>query len=304
MFIKRILFIGLLGAFVLPTSFQVQSADDDKVNPTLKIDKLANGLDSYLMDQQAELLSAGSDLLSEHQDETKKFIDTYNKYTAELTKKTSKPISLSGDNDCLANLRLIDLDLIPVDPMDLLKPLKIMIKDFINQSPCDMLTDKINDQIDKIDFSLDSPFGSVGIKANPEDKKADDEMKRQKKLARKARARTLLFDMGKDFKLKVRERRDVVFNDDGSIVEVTDYELKRTESTPVTEDLVNKEGLLNVFEVFGKFMSSDGSIKSLETPNNKIDTDFKDSQRARALERKAADIKARAEALIKTGQGK
>ena len=209
------------------------------------------------------MLTKGADLIKEHQDETKEFIDNYNEYTASIVEKTSKPISLSGDSDCLANLRLIDLDIIPVDPMDLLKPLKIQIKDLIQNTPCEMITNRLNEEIDQIDFAADTPFGSIGISPNEEDRKADEERKKREKLERKARIRNIVFDMGEDFKLKVTERREVVYDEDGEVVEVNDSpKVKVLRSIPKTSESINKEGLLNLEEIFGAAFGSrdDGSL--------------------------------------------
>jgi hypothetical protein len=239
-------------------SFNVSAYDEETI--TEKTDRLANGLNAYIKETQQELSTAGIDLIKEHQDESKEFVNKYNTYTASLVERTSKPISLSGDSDCLANLRLIDLDIIPVDPMDLLKPLKLKLKDLIEKSPCEMLTDELNDQIDDIDFAADSPFGTIGVRGNPEQKKADEELRRQKTLERKARVKNLVFDMGSDFKLKVTERRNVIFTENGAVIDTDEeYKVKTTKSIPKTQDLINQEGLLNVFEVFGELLDSDNN---------------------------------------------
>lgn len=295
MFIKKELFKGLLFAFVLPSCLQVQAFLDQSVK--VKQDNLANGLSSYIHDVQVELGQAGPDLLEEHQGESKTFIDDYNAFTSTLSEKTSQPIGLSGDNDCLANLRQIDLDIIPVDPMDILKPIKMQIKDYIEQSPCEMITGTINDEIDKIDYFADSPFGSVVSDSKVAEKKAADAAEKKNKIERKEQVKLLVSDMGSDFKTKVDERRSVVFDDDGTVIKTDDFDVKSTTSNPKTEELVNKEGLLNVWEVFGDYMSSDDSVKPFES------SDTTDSQDARAQEKAAADVKAREEALKKSGNG-
>lgn len=293
MFIKKSPYIKLcLLAYILPSCIQVHAIESQE--------KLANGLSSYIRGAQEELGDAGPALVKEQQEHSIAFIDDYNAYRAYINEKTSRPIGLSSDNDCLANLRLIDLDIIPVDPMDILKPLKIKIKDLLEQSPCEMITGTINDELDKIDYSTDSPFGTVASQAQSDAKRESDAIKKEQKIARKEEVKGLVSDMGSDFKSNVNERRSVVFEDDGSVVQTSDYEVKSTTSNPKTEGLVNKEGLLNVWEVFGKYTTSNETSEPLGDQDNKI---LPDSQNARAREREAADIKAREEALKKTGNG-
>jgi hypothetical protein len=267
-------------------NFHSYANDEESVKD--KTDRLANGLNNYISSTQADLLNAGKELIEEHEDDTRQFIEDYNAYTDNIVEKTSKPISLSGDSDCLANLRLIDIDIIPVDPMDLLRPLKIQLKDLILSSPCEMITNELNDELDNIDFAADSPFGSIGITPNAEDKAADEERKRQAKLQRKARAKEMIFDMGSDFKLKVTERREIVYDEDGSIVHPDDeYEVKTRLSPVKTEQLLNTESLLNMKEVFGAFFPSADDESNEGTDGQQSDAD---------TERQAADDAARAAA--------
>jgi hypothetical protein len=287
MYIRKKLVVSVLFALSVNTSFQAVAFYE------VSIEGVVNGLSSYIKTTQNELLNAGTDLIAEHAEDSKQFIEDYNAYTENILVKTSKPISLSGDSDCLANLRSIDIDIIPVDPMDLLKPLKMKLKDLILKSPCEMVTGGINDQIDKIDFAADSPFGSIGARPNLADKQADEEIKRLEKLQRKARVKNMIYDLGSDFQLKVTERRNIVFDADGSIV-VPDEDYKvTTSSAPLkTEQLLNKEGLLNMKEVFGEFFSSDeGGNNSNVEPGNSVQSGI--DQSTLDAERKAADEAAR-----------
>lgn len=297
MFIKNKVVAGVLFALSLQSSFSVNAFEEDDETIKEQTDRLANGLNTYIRSVQEELLNSGKKLIEEHEDDTKTFIDDYNDYTDNIVEKTSKPISLSGDSDCLANLRLIDIDIIPVDPMDLLKPLKLKIKDLITKSPCEMITDTINDELDRIDFAADSPFGSIGIKPNLEDQQADAEKKRLEKLQRKARVKTMIFDMGSDFKLKVEERREVVFDEDGSVVTPSDdYEVKTVVSPLKTENLLNTEGLLNMQEVFGAFFPAGDQPEPLPSGANNINSGS--NQSSLESERQLADDAARAASRI------
>ena len=288
--------LGVFFVFIFPASFYANSSevkDDETFTETT--DRLTNGLNDYIRTKQNEMLTKGTELVEEHQEKTKQFIDDYNAYAANIVEKTSKPIKLSGDSDCLANLRLIDLDLIPVDPMDLLRPLKIQIKDLIMSSPCEMITNRLNEEIDQIDFSADSPFGSISISPNEEDKKADEERKRREKLERKARIRNVVFDMGEDFKLKVTERREVVYDEDGSVINVDENpKIKTIRSKPKTEEIINEEGLFDINDVFGAFMGAKDDDSLDPAPPN--DNATADSKSDRDAERDAADEAARARA--------
>lgn len=288
--------LGVLCSLAINVSFQSSAFFYNENSETNKEqgDRLVNGLNTYIKNVQVELLNSGKNLIEEHEDDTKQFIEDYNAYTYKIVEMTSKPISLSGDSDCLANLRLIDIDIIPVDPMDLLKPLKLKLKDLITKSPCEMVTDAMNDQIDRIDFGVDSPFGSIGVKPNLDDKKADEERNRLEKLKRKARVKNIVFDMGSDFKLKVTERRNVVFNEDGTVISSDDeYKVKTTTAIPKAETLINSEDLLNIDEVFGSFFNSDDDTGELESNSPSGNSN---SQSSLSDDRKAADDAARAAA--------
>jgi hypothetical protein len=297
-FKKKKALLSVLCSLAINTSFQSSAYfyDDNVETSTKQKSGMSNGLNSYIHSVQIDMLNAGKDLVEEHEADSKQFIEDYNAYTDNIVEKTSKPISLSGDSDCLANLRIIDLDIIPVDPMDLLKPLKLKLKDLIENSPCEMVTDAMNEQIDKIDFSADSPFRSIGVRSNFEDKQANDEIERLAKLQRKARIRNMVFDMGSDFKLKLTERRNVVFNEDGAVITSDDeYEVKKTTSIPKAESLLNSEDLLNIEEVFGSFLNSDDGNNQLES-NSPGGNGNANSQSSLDDDRNAADEAARAAA--------
>lgn len=243
MFIKSLVSASVIVALSLSQGALAQSSSG------------SDGVMAYILSIQEDLEGAGEEAIAEQAENAKVFIEKYNDYTATLTELTSESVSLSGDNDCLANLRSIDLDIIPIDPMDILKPIKDQINDYIESSPCDMVTDEVNNRMEGFDFAADSPFGSVGV--DSEESQAEAEKEIEEALARKEAVKDLVSGMGSDFSEKIEEIRSIEFTEDGSVDKSEEGEVIEGGTIKTVEDMVNSEDLLNISEVFGEYNTSD-----------------------------------------------